>query len=190
MEALTIDDTKLLEQLRNGEQAALAQLHIEHAKPMYWAAYRVLRSYSDADEIAQDVFLTLWRKRRSVQVYGASALPWLLTTAKYLALNRSRERKRFAQNEIGLFDIDVVAKDDPLTHVAEEEDTAALRAAIDALQSPDREIVVLCLSRGLTYKEAAVRLGLTHAGVRNRLARARAQLNLDPPIGIEEGAAR
>lgn len=182
MEAIRIDDTDALDRLRNGERAALAQIHIEHVKPVYWAAYRVLRSYSDADEIAQDVFLTLWRKRRSVRVYGTSLLPWLLTTAKYLALNRARARNRVATKEVELFDLDLVVEEDPLTHVAEEKQTADLRRAIEGLRSPDREIVVLCLSQGLTYQEAAVRLGLTHASVRSRLARARNQLrqNLDP----------
>lgn len=179
METQSIDDTELLGRLGRGDADALATLHHEHAKPVYWAAYRVLRSYSDADEITQDAFVTLWRKRRSIVVYGASALPWLLTTAKYLALNRRRELTRKSQNETGLFEIDLAADADPSTSAAEAEETAALREAVSRLSSPDREIVILCLVHGLTYKEAAVRLRLTHAGVRNRLSRARIQLRSD-----------
>lgn len=140
MEAIRIDDTDALDRLRNGERAALAQIHIEHVKPVYWAAYRVLRSYSDADEIAQDVFLTLWRKRRSVRVYGTSLLPWLLTTAKYLALNRARARNRVATKEVELFDLDLVVEEDPLTHVAEEKQTADLRRAIEGCGRPTERL--------------------------------------------------
>jgi len=55
----------------------------------------------------------------------------------------------------------------------------AIRAAIARMPEIDRQIFELCLESDLTYKEAAFRLGVTHATVRNRLSRLKRALRVE-----------
>lgn len=178
------DDELAVSRIREGDTNALAELHRAHIKSVYWAAYRVLADHAEADETAQDVFLTLWHKRRTVELYGESALPWLLTTARYLSLNRKRAEHRRHAREVS-FDFDMPLENDPLTLLGKAEDAKRLREAVKDLSRTDAAIVSLCLVNGLTYKEAAVRVGVSHATVRNRLSRARHKLRDTIDTGTE-----
>ena len=180
------DDLELMDQIRLSDTRALGHLHRAHIRSVYWAAYRVLHDHAESDEVAQDVFLTLWNKRTSVVIYGSSALPWLLVTARFLSLNSKKIRVRRYDREVPL-GFDVPFERDPLTLLGEAEEAQSLRDAVGGLSADDRKLVALCLGQGLTYKEAAARLGVTHATVRNRLSRVRHQLRTE--INRKEGAA-
>jgi RNA polymerase sigma factor (sigma-70 family) len=159
---------------RQGE-AEFGQIVRRHGRPLYAVAYRWLESPSDAEEIVQDAFLLLWRKRGRIHLVGDSALPWLIVTVKHLAANRRRARLRRAEHEreAGL---------EPRFEDLDDERGAVadlLRRAFDALPPLDAQVARLCLVEDVTYAEAAARLGLTEGAVRNRLSRARARLRRD-----------
>lgn len=67
-------------------------------------------------------------------------------------------------------------RDDAEEALLVEEAMETVRANIRSLGAVDREVYRLCVEDDLSYKQAASRLGLTHASVRNRLARVRASL--------------
>ena len=56
---------------------------------------------------------------------------------------------------------------------------AAIQDAIDDLSSADQTLYYLCITEGFSYQKAADALGVTHAVVRNRLARVRRALQLN-----------
>jgi RNA polymerase sigma-70 factor (ECF subfamily) len=145
-----------------------------HSRAVYATAFAVIRNPRDAEELLSDAFLLLWRKRETIEFLGESLLPWLITTVRYLAKNKQRA-SRFSAI---LFD---EAKD--TGRAASLETTMELRdlsqqieTLVGALPPIDQRIVQLCLVDNLTYEQAAISLGLTHASVRNRLARSRKQL--------------
>ncbi|MBO1741214.1 RNA polymerase sigma factor [Leifsonia sp. TF02-11] len=171
----SVDDRPAVERLRHGDRDALTELYQRHGASVYWNAYGVLRSRPDAEEMTADAFLTLWTRRREVQLYGVSALPWLIVTVKNLSRNRLRANQRRTAESLDAAD--------PPSGRASAEDLAALdeamglvREVVDRLPAVDREIFRLCLVEELTYKEAAAALGLKHGSVRNRLSRMRTRL--------------
>jgi DNA-directed RNA polymerase specialized sigma24 family protein len=85
-----VDDPERLERLRHDDEHALATIFRRYQRPVYGGGFSVLRSRAEAEEIAADVFLTLWRKRHSIEIAATSMLPWLIATARNLALNRNR----------------------------------------------------------------------------------------------------
>jgi RNA polymerase sigma factor (sigma-70 family) len=172
-----LSDADLLQRTGPHAQAAFGMLVRRHSGPVYAIAYRWLESSADAEEIAQDAFLLLWRKRGKVHLVGDSALPWLIVTVKHLAANRRRARLRRVLHE-------QEAMHEPRFTEEEQGDVAdLLRRAFDALPPLDAEVARLCLVEDVTYAEAAARLGLTEGAVRNRLSRARARLRKD----LEDG---
>lgn len=172
------DDGDEFARLQHGDVRALEELFRRHRRVVYVAALGVLGSRADAEEILQDAFVTLWSKRRSIEIVGSSVAPWLITTARFLALNRLRAGHRRRLADLDELDALPSAANGPLGEAVRAELAADLAAAIAALDPIDRQIVDLCLAEGLAYKQAATALGVSHATVRNRLSRIRANLRV------------
>lgn len=171
------DDSALVRQAGRGSSDALRALHDRHAEAVYWTARSILGNGPDAEDAAQDAFVLLWRKSGALELRGASALPWLLATVRLVSANtvRSRERREQHMTTQGRA-IRTRDRDDAEEALLVEEAMETVRANIRSLGAVDREVYRLCVEDDLSYKQAASRLGLTHASVRNRLARVRASL--------------
>ena len=166
----------LLASMLAGDTDALRSIFQLHQRGVYFTAFNVLHSRPDAEEIMQDAFLLLWKKRATLTLVGGSTLPWLVTTSRYLALNRRRARDRERARTLPAV---VEAADDAPSPEALAMTADTLRRVdtlIATLPELDREIFRLCLVESISYEHAARHLGVTHGSVRNRLARLRGRL--------------
>lgn len=173
----SVGDRELLARAGTGDRAAFGQLYDRHVRPVYWQAYAVVRDGDEAEDITQDVFVTTWNKIRRINLVDESALPWLLVTARFTALN---SRRRTLKNRGAELDPDSV---DRGLSVEAEVEAGLVRAEIDkaaaALSPLDRRLYDLCVVGDHTYELAARELGVSHAVVRNRLSRLRSRLRAD-----------
>jgi RNA polymerase sigma factor (sigma-70 family) len=170
------NDLALLARVRAGDRQAFRALFREHQRTVYWAAFSVLHSRPDSEEVLQDAFLTLWNKRAGIDLVGESVAPWLVTTARYLALNRRRAEVRRPRDSLdeGLdFAADLPS---PESVAIGNEAMRNIQAIMATLPEVDQRIFGLCLVEDLSYEQAAARLGVTHATVRNRLSRLKGRL--------------
>lgn len=173
------DDRLDLAAAVQGDTGAFDALYQRHVSIVYRHAYSLLGSRREAEEIAQDVFVTLWTKLASVRIVDRSLLPWLLTTSRYLCLNRRRAAARHnARTHVdGLLALPA----DPMS-VEDRVRNRALREAIDdalaELSDEDYTVYLLCIEEGLTYQEASLQMGVSHGAIRNRLSRLRAALRV------------
>lgn len=167
-------DTVLLTRARRGDHMAFAELFDRHIEAVYWQSYQVLRDAADAEDVAQDTFITAWRRINDIHVVDRSVLPWLMVTARYTALNAGRKRARLRAVSLDH------EPTDPAASPAEQVDAAAVATAIETAVSrlceTDRRLFELCVDGDLTYEEAAAELGVTHGAVRNRVSRLRARM--------------
>lgn len=174
-----VDDRIDLEAAAGGDSAAFDALYARHVTVVYRHAYSLLGSRREAEEVAQDVFVTLWTKIASVRIVDRSLLPWLLTTSRYLCLNRRRALAR--HNARTHVDGLLALPSDPMS-VEDRVRNRALREAIEdalaALSDEDYTLYLLCIEEGLSYQEASLQLGVSHGAVRNRLSRLRAALRV------------
>lgn len=169
------DDLTLLQRLREGDDSALSVLHERHVQTVYWVARERVGSIPDAEEIAQDAFVLLWRKCRRVEIVGESCLPWLLATVNYLALNVRKTRERQDRHRADMpNEIETrIGVEEQATRALELQRVERVVAGLSAI---DQDVYRLCLLEGLSYKQAASRLRTSHSAVRNRLARVRSIL--------------
>ena len=172
-----VTDATLVGRARSGDRAAFGELYDRHVRPVYWQAYAVLGDATAAEDATQETFVTAWRRLGAIPT-ADSALPWLLVTARYVALNTRRGTVRRERRTTDLPD-EVVGPDDVAAEVEATDVRAEIDHAVAKLTDTDRALYELCLEDGLTYAEAAEHLGLTHASVRNRLSRLRARLRSD-----------
>ena len=162
-------DAELLALSAGGSDAAFADLFDRHYVPVFRYARRILGDEADAADAAQTTFITAWSKIRSVRLVGDSALPWLLSTCRFVVLNQARTRKRRGEVEL----TDAVAT---VTGTLEDPKVAWAIDEIQQLGEIDRQACELTLVAGLSYREAADRLGTTAGAVAKRVERSRSRL--------------
>jgi len=160
---------------RGGGQAARALspafeglFRTEYAR-VVGIAHRVLADQAEAEDVAQDVFLSFYRAHSADAVYAAA---WLHAAAAHAALNALRGRDRRSRREAAqALPPDATALDDPAELVATSETRDEVRAILARL--PERSAAMLALRyAGLSYAEIAAALDVRASSVGTLLRRA------------------
>jgi RNA polymerase sigma factor (sigma-70 family) len=175
MDALT--EQEILGRVAAGDQSALGVLYERHVRSVFRFSLAELRSREDAEDITHEVFLTLVARANTIRIPGDSVLPWLLVTSRNLCRNRQRSRARDVARRSKFEEAYEAAAPETPESAAELNDLRrAVAAAIDGLSGDERRLFELCIEGDMSYQAAADSLGISHAGVRNRVSRVRARL--------------
>src|SRR2546425_2663482 len=89
MSTVCVDDADLVTRARQGDPAAFGELVDRHRSAVYRAAVAALGSHVDAEDVAQDAFLTAYRRLDGFRG-DASFKTWVLTITWNTAINRRR----------------------------------------------------------------------------------------------------
>jgi RNA polymerase sigma factor (sigma-70 family) len=170
--------SQIFEQAQQGDLAAFEALIRHYQSCVCAISLGITRNLSASEEVAQDVFLTAWTRRETVQ--QAESFPaWL----RQIARNKSREwlRKDGRYRSRVEADSDAVARAPASEAQVEQvllraEEQSLLEAALDELPDDTRELVILYYREGQSTRQVANLLELREATVRKRLSRARQQL--------------
>ena len=164
-----------------GEERALTELMDRHATAVFHFLCRMLGNEDDANDLAQETFVRVYRARDRFQP-GQRFSAWLFTIAANLARNQLRWRTRHPSlsldaedkaTEQSLGDSLPAPEDDPSHAAAASEAAVTVRRAVAALPEDLREAIVLCEWEDLSVAEAEVILETTPKAVESRLYRAR-----------------
>jgi RNA polymerase sigma-70 factor (ECF subfamily) len=182
-------DTALV-RLRAGDASALETLMEHHASRVYRVAHGITGSAADAEEVVQDVFLTLFRKAGGFE--GRAALgTWLYRIAVNTALNKRRGKRAQLEepleDHLPAWEADGHRRGDrsflladwsslPDETLLSAEGCAVVRAAVERLPAHYRAVLVLRDVEELSSEEVAKILGDSVASVKSRLHRARMAL--------------
>ncbi len=183
-------ELRLVERLQAGDATALEGLMERYSSRLYRLAFGITRNARDAEEVLQDVFLTVFRKIGSFE-QRAKLGTWLYRVATNTALNKRRGLA--ATVEVALDDLLPTYLDDghragdrsflltdwsetPEEELLAGEGRAALDRALAMLPDGYRAVLVLRDVDGLSNEEAADALGESVPSVKSRLHRARMAL--------------
>lgn len=166
------------------DPAQFARVFDEHHRSVYATALRVLGDQTQAADVAQDVFLRLWRRPDAFDPARADLGTYLRLIARSRAIDLIREGQSRTRTT-DRFKL-VVAEEEPRVEdrpdlVAERDgDRAAVRTALRDLPGPQREALVLAYWGGLTAEEIARReripLGTAKSRIRLGLAKLRREM--------------
>lgn len=175
------EDVRLMQLAGRGDMAAFEQLVERHQNLVIGTIGRMLGNSSDVEDLAQQVFVRVWRNAGRY-VARAKFTTWLLTITRNLVFNELRRRKRHHALPL---QVDEEGEERPIADEQTREPDAALlereldeaiRSAIAELPETQRMAVVLRRYEELSYEEIAEVLGQTVPAVKSLLFRARAEL--------------
>lgn len=163
-------DDEILEMLKNNHSEAIDLLFRRHYRFVCKAAYRVLPDGHLIEDMAQDVFFELWKKRETLNI-TTSVRAYLKRAVINKTLNYIRgQRMKFSDVEDHGHEMGMPAT--ALMDLQNEELTAVLHKAIDDL--PERCRIVFTLSRfeGYSYQQIATELDISTKTVENQISKA------------------
>jgi len=175
------DDLRLMQRVGQGDTNAFEELVEKHQALVAGTVARMLGSNSDVEDIAQQVFIRVWKSARRY-VPRAKFTTWLLKITRNLVFNELRRTKRRAQVPLqpeGSGE-DPTLKDDmnlaPDASLLETELQRTIEEAILQLPEAQRMALVLRRYEQLSYEQIAQVLDLSVPAVKSVLFRARAEL--------------
>lgn len=169
-------DRAILVRLSDGDDLALNELMDRWRKPILAYLYRTVGHYETAADLAQEVFVRVYRSRRRYRP-KASASSYLFTIAANLARNHFRWSKRHPEAALDEAFADLLEgaseTTDPSAHLERDEESARVRAAVQRLPEKLRTPVILYHFNELPQSEIAKILRCSEKTVETRLYRAR-----------------
>ena len=174
-----VTDDELLARIAERDGAALSALFRRRQADVYRVAMLMTGSPAAAEDVTQDVFLTVMHDALRFEAGRASVTAWLCGIARNHArrrLERDRRMLPLPEQPEPLIP-QAVVHSDPLHEMSNAEQIETLRRAILTLPVRYREVVVLCDLQDLSYADAAIVLACSIGTVRSRLHRGRALLS-------------
>ncbi|HEX2865309.1 MAG TPA: sigma-70 family RNA polymerase sigma factor [Deinococcales bacterium] len=157
----------------NAAEAALAELYERYSGMVHAVALRVLRDPRDAEEVTQDVFVSLWRSSGRYDPSLGSLGTYLLTMARNAAIGRIRARA--ARPQVTGDDLSDPEGVGARLYPAPQPDPTErlhVQAALGALAEDERRLLEGAFYEGLTHEALAERHGLPLGSVKSRIRRA------------------
>ena len=90
------EEVKLFQQVKEGDENAFATIYEKYRKDVFVAAYRVLQNTHDAEDVTQEVFITLWNKRKGIEV-NTAVRAYLTRTAHNLCLKKIKHDTKYTR---------------------------------------------------------------------------------------------
>lgn len=167
-------DRTLVERYRGGDRAAFAELVVRYQRPIYNAAFWVLRKAEDASDVTQDVFLKV-AERLDEYDGQYKFFSWIYRIAVNEALNLLRRNGR---DEALDDEIDLPASEgsNPERQVGDAEVARRIQGALMKLSVNDRTVISLRHFSECSYEEIGQVLDLDEKTVKSRLYEARQRL--------------
>ena len=171
-----IDEPGLVARSASGDQAAFRTLTERHLSTVVAIARRMLRDDAEAEDVAQETFLRLWRTGTTLDVGPAGIRPWLRRVVSNLCIDRVRSGKRLTVTD-EVPEVPVAASQ--LAGLEDEELKCRVDQALKRLPERQRQALTLFHYEGMSQVEAGVAMGISDEAVESLLGRARRQLKTD-----------
>lgn len=173
-------DLVLMRRMARGDRHALAMFYERHGGVALALARRMLNDFDAAEEAVQDAFVSVWRRAATFRSGAAAPRTWLLTIMRNRCIDELRRRS--GAPRLSLDDAQPSAiENDPWPEIWKRHCADAVRAALDALPSEQREVIELGFYGGYSHSQIAERLatplGTVKKRMRSGLKRLRAALD-------------
>lgn len=161
-----VEDDQLIIKCQNGESDAFGELYQRYLTPVYRFIYARLNDRQDAEDLAEEVFIRVWRSIASYEDQGVPFISYLFRVARNAIIDhyRSTGRKGYQESIEGqsLPDLHADPSDIAMTNLENQE----IRQILDQLRDDYRMVLVLRFLSELSPEEIAQVMGRSTGAVR------------------------
>lgn len=161
-------DVALIERIVAREASAVGELYDRYNRLLYGLILRILRDHSEADEVLQEVFVSVWNRAETYDAALGSPAAWLVRIARNRAIDRRRAnltRVRVAET----VPLELQSSDNPEVSALLGEQQRIVARALDAIPREQRDLIEEAYFLGLTQSELAERHKLPLGTVKTRM---------------------
>ncbi len=168
------DELQLIKRLGEGDESVVGELYDRFARPLYSMVHRILRNPADAEEVVQDVFVSLWKNADTFDDRRSSPFTWLVTIARNKSIDRIRRTQRRLPEAPGSAEPNpaaepVVESPDAAAETGGNERAAIVSRWVAELPLNQREAISLAFFDGLTHPQIAERLHESVGTIKSRI---------------------
>jgi RNA polymerase sigma-70 factor (ECF subfamily) len=187
-------DEDLMELVSDGDPRALEVILTRHGDAAFSLAYRMCGRRALAEDIVQEAFLSLWRRRGRYESGRGSVRSWILAAVRHTAIDSFRHEAAMTGRDVNDDNATaaMAARERTEDEVERREDVRHVRAALLGLPSEQRQVIELAYFGGFTHTEIARMLDLPTGTVkgRMRLGLTKMRLALDDREPAASGVAQ
>ena len=156
-----VTDEALFVALKNGDSAALSILFQRHGRLVYGLALKILANPQEAEDLTQEIFLTLWRKA-STNPDCRFFVRYLVTITRSRAIDKIRARTRQLKlvEKVGKMNNDVTPEPTPVEQASFAERSGRIYNALAQLPEKQRQVIELAYHQGLSQSEIAQQINI------------------------------
>jgi RNA polymerase sigma factor (sigma-70 family) len=171
-----IDLAVLMDRIAGGDRDALRQFYQATSAKLFGVCLRILCRRDEAEDVLQEVYLTIWRRAGRYDAGRAGVMAWICTIARNRAIDRLRARGPLAGADPSeaLEVADGAAGGEALLVQADE--AAQLARCLETLDQRAREMIRTAFFEGVTYEALAQRVGAPAGTVKSWIRRGLARL--------------
>ena len=167
------DEAALVARVAAGEAPAFRALVDRHLPTVLAIARRMLRDDAEAEDVAQETLLRLWRNAARLELGEGGVRPWLRRVAANLCIDRVRAQRNTSLGEALPEEVEPASQ---MTTLVERELGRRVDAALKALPERQRLALTLFHYEGMSQIEVGEAMGISDEAVESLLARARRAL--------------
>ncbi|MGV8955086.1 MAG: sigma-70 family RNA polymerase sigma factor [Cypionkella sp.] len=146
-----------LKRVAGGDRAALKDVYDATSAKLFGVCLRILGNRSEAEDVLQEVYITVWSKADRFDADRASPITWLAALARNRAIDRQRQIGRRSFRTIDEANDVPDGAESSLTSLVRGEDARQLQACMSELDAVHQAALRSAFFEGLTYQDVAER---------------------------------
>lgn len=169
-------DRAIMARIKDRDPAALSELYDQYNRLLFGLILSILKKRSEAEDILQEVFTSIWQKAEMYDLERGSVYTWIVTLARNKSIDRLRSKvyKEQKKQSTSLNDDEIFHplysdKKDPLEETILTDRANKLYAALDKISDKQRKVLEVAYFNGMSQREISAEYDIPLGTVKTRM---------------------